>query len=192
MNKLIVITGLDGSGTSSIAEEISKKDPSSHLIKTPNSPFDQYRKLIDEKVRNQSQAAHYFFYLSSVIFASTEIETLLETGNVYCVRYLIDTVVSHRVAGLNVDLDYESDLYSIHRPDLTLFVKINEKTRQNRITNRGKGLLDRVLDDDSVRLKFHQEFNRFSNHFVEIDNSLSIQTTLKNAINYMPWIKNYD
>jgi thymidylate kinase len=189
MGKLIVITGLDGSGTSSLAERLSYKDPGSHLMRTPSAPFDICREVIDTQVRCGSQAAHYLFYLSSVIFASTQIEELLKTGNVYCVRYLIDTVVSHRVAGLNVDLAYEGDFYSIRRPDLTLFISINEQARQNRITSRGKGVLDRILDDDSIRLKFHEEFSRLSDQFVVVDNSLDIPLTMQNAINHMPWIK---
>lgn len=190
MGKLIIITGLDGSGTSSLAEQLSHKDQGSHLMRTPGFPFDKCRELIDEQVRCESQAAHYLFYLSSVVFASTQIEALLKTGNVYCVRYLIDTVVSHRVAGLNVDLNYEGDFYSIHRPDLTLFLNINEEIRQNRITSRGKGLLDKILDDDLIRQNFLEEFNRFSDQFIVVDNSLNIQTTIQNAINHMPWIEN--
>jgi thymidylate kinase len=189
MGKLIIITGLDGSGTSSLAEQLSLKDPGSYLMRTPSAPFDICRELIDAQVRDESQAAHYLFYLSSVIFASKQIEELLKTGNVYCVRYLIDTVVSHRVAGLNVDLNYEGDFYSIRRPDLTLFLSINEQSRQNRITSRGKGLLDRILDDDTTRKKFHDEFNRLSDQFVVVDNSLDILSTIQKAISYMPWIK---
>jgi thymidylate kinase len=188
MSKLIVITGLDGSGTSSLAEQLSHKDPDSHLMRTPSFPFDTCRELIDEQVRCESQAAHYLFYLSSVVFASTQIEVLLKTGNVYCVRYLIDTVVSHRVAGLNVDLNYENDFYSIRRPDLTLFLGIDEEIRQNRITSRGKGLLDKILDDNSIRQNFLEEFNRFSDQFIVVDNSLNIQTTIQSAINHMPWL----
>lgn len=189
MGKLIIITGLDGSGTSSVAEQLSHKDPGSHLMRTPSVPFDTCREFIDSQVRCESQAAHYLFYLSSVIFASTQIEALLKTGNVYCVRYLIDTVVSHRVAGLNVDLNYEGDFYSIRRPDLTLFLSINEQDRQNRITSRGKGLLDKILDDNSTRQKFHEEFNRLSDQFVVVDNSLDILSTIQNSINHMSWIK---
>lgn len=190
--KLIVITGLDGSGTSSLAAELSARDPGSHLFRTPNSPFDACREIIDEQVRDKSQAAHYLFYLSSVVFASTQIEEMLKTGNVYCVRYLIDTVISHRAAGLNVDLTYEGEFYSVKKPDLTIMIGISEQVRQERISARagGKGFLDKLLDDDERRARFNQEFERLADHYVTIENDGStLEVALTAAMQHMPWIK---
>lgn len=117
---------------------------------------------------------------------------MLKTGNVYCVRYLIDTVVSHRVAGLDVDMIYNGGFYNIRKPDLTIFVSVNENIRQERITSRGKGLLDKVLDHDSTRHRFEEEFNRLSSHFVTIDNSNTTHDQFVNeATKYISWIK-YD
>lgn len=188
--KLIVITGLDGSGTSTLAEQLSARDPGSRVFKTPSSPFDDCRKVIDEQVRDKSQAAHYLFYLASVVFASTQIEEMLKTGNVYCVRYLIDTVVSHRAAGLDVELQYDYGIYSIRKPDLTLMVTLSEKVRQERISSRGKGLLDKLLDDDALRNRFHEEFERLAHHYVTVENDGSnIEVALTAAMQHMPWIK---
>ena len=186
--KLIVITGLDGSGTTSLAEELSARDPGSSVFRTPNSPYDAMRKVIDQEVREESQAAHYLFYLSSVVFASTQIEKLLEKGNVYCVRYLIDTVVSHRAAGLDVDLEYSNSLYSIRKPDLTIILKLDESLRQNRITGRGKGFLDKLLDDDTVRAKFNSEFSRFDKDLRVVTNEGSnIEAAVEAARQHMKW-----
>lgn len=188
--KLIVITGLDGSGTSSLAEQLSARDPGSRVVRTPDSPYDASRSVIDEQVRDKSQAAHYLWYLSSVVFASTQIEEMLKTGNVYCVRYLIDTVVSHRASGLDVDLNYQGDFYSIKEPDLTIMIGIDEKVRQERISARGKGFLDKLLDDDGLRSRFHREFDRLAHHFVTIENDASnIEVALTAAMQHMPWIK---
>ena len=120
--KLIVITGLDGSGTTTLARNLHELDKGSHLLRTPDFPFDQGRELIDSLVREKSQPAHYLYYLSSVIHASARIEEMLKTGNVYCVRYLIDTVVSHRVAGLDVDMIYNGGLELIGN---TPILKVN-------------------------------------------------------------------
>lgn len=191
-NKLIVITGLDGSGTSTLAEALSSRDPGSRVFKTPGSPFDTFRSQVDEQVRSLSQPAHYLFYLSSVVFASTQIEKHLEHGNVYCVRYLIDTVVSHRAAGLDVGMDYETQLYSIRKPDLTLMVQIAEETRQERISARGKGFLDQLLDDDSLRSAFRREFENLSHHYVSVpNNGPDIGPALQTAISYMPWMNEH-
>lgn len=155
---LVVITGLDGSGTTSVGMELSKIDEESILLKTPSSEFSG-RDTIDAEVRETSQYAHYLYYLSSVVYMSDKIRKSYDykNKNVYCVRYLIDTVVSHQVAGLDVDLDYSR--YGILVPDLTVFVSLDERIREQRIAARGKTALDKVLDDPGKRNSFLTRFN---------------------------------
>lgn len=187
--KLIVITGLDGSGTSSLAEQLCKHDPYGMLFKTPDGPFGESRLLFDSEVRERSQSAHYLFYLASVAYASERIKEQLQTHNVYCVRYLIDTVVSHRVAGMNVDLVYQGMGYDIHKPDATLFINIDESVRQGRITARGKSDLDKVLDDHHTRDRFLAEFQRFSDQYHQVNNSTNdLQDAVQNAVAHLPWL----
>lgn len=156
----IVITGLDGSGTSSVAELLHSMDKNSIITRTPSFEYSN-REQVDNSVREVSQRAHYLYYLSSVVYESDKIkrEGNYKENNVYCVRYLIDTVVSHSVAGLDVKLDYET--YDILKPDLTIFVKLNEEIRQKRITERGKSILDKVLDDSKKREQFNKKFDYF-------------------------------
>lgn len=167
----IVISGLDGSGTSTIAEKLHEFDKNSILVRTPSVEFSN-REKIDEVVREESPLAHYLYYLSSVVYMSDFIKHNInyKENNVYCVRYLIDTVVSHQVAGLDVQLDYEN--YGIIKPDLTIFVGLNEQVRQERITKRGKSILDRVLDDDEKREAFLKKFeeNLSENGTIYYDN----------------------
>lgn len=177
----IVITGLDGSGTSSVAKALHKIDSGSSLVRTPSSEYEG-RKVIDTRVRQESQMAHYLYYLSSVVYMSDYIKNNLDykTNNVYCVRYLIDTVVSHRVSGLRTELNYEE--FDILKPDLTIFVTLPENVRQERISERGKSILDKVLDDDNTRNKFISNFVFlldtdstifFSNENCNLDNNVA-------------------
>lgn len=187
--KLIVITGLDGSGTSSLAEALCRRDPHGKLFKTPGGSFGEARELFDGEVRTLSPSAHYLYYLASVAYASDQIRELLNTCNVYCVRYLIDTVISHRVAGMDLELIYEGMGYSIQKPNVTLFVNIDESIRQDRITVRGKSGLDKVLDDHSIRSRFLAEFNRYSDHFHVVDNSTDdLQDAVQKAASFLPWL----
>jgi thymidylate kinase len=189
IGKLIVITGLDGSGTSSLAEQLCKRDPHGVLVKTPDGPFGETRLMFDSEVRERSQSAHYLFYLAAVAYASERIREQLKTRNVYCVRYLIDTVVSHRVAGMNVELAYQGMGYDIHKPDATLFISIDESVRQDRITSRGKSDLDKVLDNHDTRSRFLAEFQRFADQYYVIDNSTNdLQGAVLNAITHLPWL----
>lgn len=166
---LIVITGLDGSGTSTIAEKLHKMDEGSYLLHTPSEVY-RDRSSIDRGVRDISPKAHYLYYLSSVVYMSDYIKRNIDyqNHNVYCVRYLIDTIVSHRVSGLDVDLDYKQ--YDILEPEITIFVKLDENIRQERITDRGKSELDKVLDDKHIRDRFLQEFSSFSEKMILFDN----------------------
>jgi len=190
VGKLIVITGLDGSGTSSLAEQLCSRDPQGALFRTPDGPFGESRALFDRQVRERCQSAHYLFYLASVVYASGHIKGQLKTRNVYCVRYLIDTVVSHRVAGMDVELLYKGMGYDIQEPDVTLFVNIEECTRQRRITARGKSELDRSLDDEETRNRFLTEFRRFSDQYYEIDNSSEdLQEAVRSAAAHLPWLQ---
>lgn len=190
IGKFVVITGLDGSGTSSVAEKLCNHDKNGMLFKTPDGPFGETRKLFDSEVRERSQSAHYLFYLASVAYASERIKEKLKTHNVYCVRYLIDTVVSHRAAGMNVELNYHGMGYNIHKPDATLFINIDESVRQERITVRGKSDLDKILDNHHTRSRFLNEFERFSDHYHVIDNSSSeLKSVVQKAATYLPWLK---
>ena len=156
---LIVITGLDGSGTSSVAKKLHELDEGSILLKTPSTAYAD-RINIDDVVRRDSPLAHMMYYLSSDIYISDYIKKHCDykNKNVYLVRYLIDTVVSNRVAGIPMDLDYNVFGHSLLVPDLTIFVQLDEKTRQQRLLRRGKDSLDSLLDEELVRKQFLKEF----------------------------------
>ena len=157
----IVITGLDGSGTSTIANEISKLDKNSHVLKTPSLEFSD-RNSIDEKIKPISKVGHMLYYLSSTVYMSDYIKTYFDITkeNVYVVRYLIDTVVSNRVAGIPIELNYNIFGNNLLIPDATIFITLDEKIRQERIDKRGKSVLDKVLDDEKKRQQFLQEFQK--------------------------------
>lgn len=156
---LIVITGLDGSGTSSIAKGLANIDKNSMLFKTPCPEFSD-RDKIDEIIRKDSKVGHMLYYLASTVYISDYIKNHCDyvNNNVYVVRYLIDTVVSNRVAGIPIDLNYNIYGNQILKPDLTIFITLDESIREYRISNRGKSCLDKVLDDNDIRNKFLIQF----------------------------------
>lgn len=156
----IVITGLDGTGTSSIAEGLNKIDKGSALVRTPSYEYSD-RQSIDENVKRISPVAHCLYYLSSVVFMSDKIKQQFDykDNNVYCVRYLIDTVVSNSTAGVDIDYGYKVLNNELLKPDLTIFVYCDEQIRQSRINGRGKDTLDTILDNDDIRQKFLSKFD---------------------------------
>ena len=154
------------------------------LFKTPGPEFSD-RKNIDLALKGNSPVAHMLYYLSSVVYLSDYIKNNCDylNNNVYVVRYLIDTVVSNRVAGIPIDLDYNIYGNQLLEPDLTLFVGLDEALRQRRIENRGKDVLDKVLDDSDTRFRFLKEFYSFLDldKTIFINNVGSIDSVVSNT-----------
>ena len=122
-----------------------------------------------------------FFYLSQYILQFIIKKNIdISKKNVYCVRYLIDTIVSHRVAGLDVTLNYST--YNILEPDMTIFINLDENERKERIENRGKSVLDKVLDDSIVRDKFIKEFDSQLRNSYVLDNG---KDDIDNQVEYL-------
>ena len=140
----IVITGLDGSGTSTIATKLHNLDKGSILLHTPSTEYES-REMIDTSVYKTSTMAHYLYYLSSVAYISDYIKKNIDISkiNVYCVRYLIDTII---------------------------FINLDENKRKERIENRGKSVLDKILDDSIIRDKFLKEFDSQLRNSYVLDN----------------------
>lgn len=171
MGKFIVLTGLDGCGTTTVAEQLHLEDTSSTLMKSPPYPFSSNRNNIDEKVFNTSPSAHYLYYLAANVYLSKLIEEKLEEsdGNIYCQRFFIDTVVSHRAKGVQAEYEYETALYKIRKPDYIFFLHVSEEERQLRLNERGRGFLDEQLSDDELRKRMQEEFDALDAHFIRIE-----------------------
>jgi thymidylate kinase len=191
MNRLIVITGLDGTGTSTAGELLAAR-LGARLIHTPAEPFRQVRGPIDLGPRDESPAAHFLFYLAALVHADvTLIRPALEGGDVVCVRHLVDTVVSHRAAGLGVELDYETPLFALRRPDRIFQLAVDEPVRRQRIAGRERyDRLDRALEDESLRRRFLDEYARLSTSLTRVDsthlNATQLVTALLSALETPP------
>lgn len=170
MGKLVVITGLDGSGTSTVGDQLHFEDPGSSLLKSPPYPFSSNRHDIDEKLFHQSPTAHYLYYLASNVQLTNVInEKMAEHDeNIYCIRHFIDTVVSHRAKGVDAKYEYETELYSIRKPDYIFYLDVEETERQMRLDARGRGFLDDQLNDEALRQRFMEEFKTLESEFIRI------------------------
>lgn len=171
MGYFIVITGLDGSGTSSVGIKLAEIDKGSILLKTPPLLFQDAKEKIDEHVLNVSNAAHYLFYQASNMYVSEIIKDHKKESdsNIYCVRYVIDTIASHRANGLLVNYSHDVDGFKMEKPDYIFFLGVDEKVRQERMKSRKKSLLDFKSDQKEFRDRLLEEFKKMSQHFIEID-----------------------
>lgn len=171
MHRFIVISGLDGSGKDTIAAKLAELDPNSELVSTPTFPFTECRKHLDDIVL-ETPTAHYFFYLAAIVHASIQIEKILIKKNVYCVRWLVDTIANHRTIGVDCELEYKTKLYDIKEPDLSLFLSCEDRVRQERIKARDHSTIaDEITFREGVCALLQKEYAKLRDHFISIDNS---------------------
>ncbi len=188
----IVITGLDGSGISTIAKLLHERDPKSIKLHSISSVL-SCREEIDSFIE-ESPWAHYLFYIATLQRLSDVVSSYIRQGyNVYMERYLIDTVVSHRVYGLEVELVYKTNFYNIIKPDLIFFLNVREEVRQERLSKRpkGKNKFDKKLDNELFRQRILKEFMRYRDHFIMIDNNYSPEQTLKKIYKIINEVANH-
>jgi dTMP kinase len=168
-NIFIVFEGLSGSGKTTIAKKIAKMIGGIYY-KTPPYPFSTIRNKIDKYCDYDSR---FLFYLSSVNYASKNIEKLLESKPVVCDRYILTTICFHKVLGVNVN----NIKLSIIKPDFTFLITCKENERRKRIIYRGLTYNDKMeikLKTDKFFLSEYRKYN-----LLEIDNSYSIDKTIK-------------
>jgi dTMP kinase len=131
----ICIEGIDGVGKSTVAKRLAEAINGVYF-KTPSKPYSDAREAIDQQADTISR---FYFYLSSVTFASQQIARLCSTTPVVCDRYIYSTYAYHlakdptlssRIVALPVVLP------TIHIPDLTVLLTSEEQERQRRLAIR--------------------------------------------------------
>lgn len=189
MGKFIVLTGLDGSGTSSVAEELLKRDPDSILYKSLPPLYSEHREEIDKATKYNSPTAHLYYYLSANCYLSDQIKKTKSDNpdaNIYCVRYFIDTVVSQRASGLEIAYEYTQGHLDLIKPDYIFYLDVDESERQRRLDNRGKGFLDLTLDNNDFRDGFLEEFNKLEREYIKINTTnRSFDEIVSEILNYV-------
>ena len=159
-NKFIVIEGIDGSGKTTVSKLLSEK-LNALMYKTPSWPFSDWRDVIDKTVDIKSR---FYFYLSCVIHASTEIEKLLENKNVVCDRYILSTLCYHRASD-SFFINFDENQLDILFPDYTFFLDAGYEVRMKRIAARenanNSDVIKSRLHDREYQGKVQYEFSKY-------------------------------
>jgi thymidylate kinase len=127
----VCIEGPDGVGKTTIAHAVVR-NVSGIYYKTPPRPYSDIRKTIDERA---SALARFNFYLSSVQFASIEVETLLQVAPVVCDRWIYSTLAYHAAMGFRPAMP-RALIESVLAPDRTILLLANEDERLRRLQSR--------------------------------------------------------
>jgi len=168
----IVIEGLDGSGKSTVADELSQL-LGAELYKTPPADYSVIREFVNN---SENRDAAFYYYLSSVFHASSQIEALIQKGkSVVCDRYYYTTLTAYPdiLEATYVDfwLHVDKLVNRFFQPDFAFFLNVsNVKEREQRLRKRGELSAD---DLDSLNAEIIQRtitaYKRFK--FIEIETS---------------------
>ena len=127
----VVIEGIDGVGKTTTARLVAQI-LSGEYYRTPSTPFDAIRAAIDHRADSLSR---FYFYLSSVCLAATEIASILKRQPVVCDRYIYSTYAYHFV--MDAKLRQCALPHPLLMPDLGVLLIADEEDRQVRLLQRG-------------------------------------------------------
>jgi len=181
-NKFIVIEGIDGSGKTTVCKLLSQKI-NGLFYKTPSLPFSDFREDIDRYVNIQSR---FYFYLSSVIHASSEIDNLLNQNHVVCDRYILSTLCYHRAADSSFYSFNEQNI-DILRPDYTFYLDAEYEIRMKRVVKR-----EQINYEEAITTKLHNKNyqEKVKLEFLKYNNLIKLDTSNVSADNVTETIIN--
>jgi len=135
----IALEGLDGTGKSTIAAALALR-LGAELLRTPPAVLAPVRPLIDGAFES-SPTARQLFYAATVAEASDRARRTLAAGrSVVIDRYWFSTVAYARVREGSLDLSVVEP--HLLRPDLTVFLQLEEPLRHRRVRTRGATAAD--------------------------------------------------
>ncbi len=178
MNHLFVVfEGVDGAGKSAVSTKVSEKIDAMHL-ESPTGEFKKIRRYVD---RNLSDKGRFLFYLASNFDLSNYIGEKRSNKTIICARYFHSTMIGYiSRQGLNIEDFYRClpiALDDLEKPDITIFLYVNEEAQRIRITSRescDNSAMDyKCLDDEKYRKIL---FNNY-NHIAARENWICIDTS---------------
>lgn len=160
----IVIEGLDGSGKSTVAQGLAKT-LNGIYYKTPPEEYAPIRFQVDNCGNRDAQL---YYYLSSIFFASTQIQQLLNQRKiVVCDRYYHTTIITYKDVLEDTFPDIKDNLFNLIKrfqtPDFVFLLTASKEVRAKRMQKRQLISADDLesLDDEIIEQTIlnYQRFN---------------------------------
>lgn len=152
----ITIHGIDGTGKSTTVKRIVELLTKSNINALDYSDYEKEIKnpisiAKKEVITKCTPIEQFYYYLSSTLFHSRQIESLKKEGvSVIKDRYITDVNAHHSFLGV-LQVEEISNAVPLLMPNLEVFLTIDESIRRERIKQRG------VIDEKDL-----QEKNDFS------------------------------
>lgn len=160
----VCIEGIDGVGKTTVSRMLANALGGTYY-KTPPPPYESIRAEIDKKA---DPCSRFYFYLSAVSFASTEIRALLRSQTVVCDRYIYSTLAYH----IAMDECFRGHALPprLLMPDVTILLVAGESERLKRLVGREEKVSrhDRDLEANKEFLAaVEREFREFNLHVLD-------------------------
>lgn len=159
----IVIEGVDGSGKTTAGEELAKR-LGGYFYRTPSGFWRKNRSIVEERCA----LIRFLYYLLATICSSLEIRSSIKKDlPIICDRYIYSTWAHHVAYGLNILKYIPIRLAPVIKPDVAVYLYIDDQTRMDRLALRS-GNTKKDLDTDSLKVAH--------NVFMEFDELVKINT----------------
>ena len=158
-NLFVVLEGVSGTGKTTIAKLLTERI-NGVFYSTPSGDFQKIREKIHAMENIQFL---FYFYLSSVIFASEEIKKIIKNKPVICDRYIHTTLCYYQALGLNTSINQVK--LEILAPDFIFLLTCNKNIQDERLNTRGRSNHD-VIEDRYIQ-KILNEYRKY--HLTKID-----------------------
>lgn len=164
MYPIIVLEGIDASGKSAVGRRLAILQNGVYL-KTPLPPFSDCRSIVDQ---SNDYAARFFFYLASVISASSLIANQSEKAPVIVDRWIWSTIANHRALGVDTSIVNPENLPLV-RPQHAFLLTIDSEIQSKRLASRDPSMVSNLELNQELQMMVLAEFRRF--RLNEIDTS---------------------
>lgn len=136
----VCVEGVDGCGKTTVAQRLAER-LNGIYYRTPPGAYASARTFID---KNANTDARFYFYASSVLFASKEIAALCQRSSVVCDRYVYSTIAYH--VAMDPQLRSHCALPPILVPDHAFLLVVGETERLRRVSTRRATVLHDEAD----------------------------------------------
>lgn len=173
----ICVEWADWSWKSTLVEKLSKK-LNWIIVAPPHSDFLRWVRKYIEEISKQNLDIRLSYYLLASLEASMIAKQNLDLwNNVIMDRNILSTLVYHKALGSDNAKNINLDTLDILRPDLTIYLDVEEEERFKRLNLRWDlSVTDKHLENDRELLnRVLEEYKKFSDQMYIID------TTWKNV-----------
>lgn len=182
---MVAIEGLDLTGKSTIARELSKKDDWVYYKTPPQAYYKRCVELGTDGCPVFSEE-RFRLFLECLEYSSREISILLESGvSVAADRWLWTTLAYHFAFNVELEIKWQkvikNEITTLIRPQLGILVNISDEAvyERRKVSRKKLTAHDKMVVNNKEKMStIFRNFKRLNPNFVLVDNSGDFKSTM--------------